>query len=74
MKLFNDFHNTSCKVRPDSQGFISEKALKRADKKLCGIDDCCCGGIWRNQNFSRYNDGTYLIKDYEMHKHKREGQ
>jgi len=45
--LENDFHASSCVVMVDERGRISESAYKRANKLLCGVSDCCCGGINR---------------------------
>lgn len=48
--LHNDFHNSRARVRPDAQGRISARALRRAEDRLCGIRGCCCGGIRGAQN------------------------
>jgi len=43
--LVNDFHGTSTAVRPSPLGVISPRAAARAARKLCGVRDCCCGGV-----------------------------
>lgn len=48
INLENDFHKTKCKVKAEVQeDFIkvSNSSIERARKKLCGMDDCSCGGV-----------------------------
>ena len=42
--LTNDFHNTEARVRPDGDGYLNPQQVRRAWKKLCGMDDCLCSG------------------------------
>ncbi len=46
--LANDFHGSSVRVRVDHTGLITPRQYRRADKALCGMSDCCCGGIHRD--------------------------
>ncbi len=46
--LTNDFHGSAVRVRVDHTGLLTPRQYKRADKVLCGISDCCCGGIHRD--------------------------
>lgn len=49
LTLRNDFHQTEATVLVKN-GVISPRSLKRARKKLCGMRDCCCGGIRGTQD------------------------
>jgi hypothetical protein len=40
--LTNDFHNTEVRLNP-KDGKLSARQVKRAEKVLCGMDDCICG-------------------------------
>ena len=42
--LKNNFHDTQATVI-SRDGIISASSLKRASRKLCGMDDCTCGGL-----------------------------
>lgn len=44
LTLTNDFHKTSCKVRPHRDLTLSTYQVRRAHKKLCP-GDCLCGHI-----------------------------
>ena len=61
LTLRNDFHNTEATVIV-KDGVISAGSLKRAEKKLCGMKDCCCGGI-RGRQYTK--DGTLIIVERE---------
>jgi hypothetical protein len=42
----NDFHGTSVTfMAPVGGGKISKATTKRIFRTLCGMSDCCCGGI-----------------------------
>ena len=41
LTLINKFHNTQAKVNL-KQKQLSESQMKRANRKLCGVDGCCC--------------------------------
>lgn len=45
--LTNDFHNSTTSIRPVAVGknryTISNRAVKRARRALCGSPDCTCG-------------------------------
>ena len=41
--LRNDFHNTTARVRPDKNGYISPRTVARVHRKLCGCQECLCG-------------------------------
>ena len=45
IKLINNFHNTEANIIVRDDGTISKSAGNRALKKLCGMEDCCCGGV-----------------------------
>lgn len=61
--LKNDFHNTEATVLV-SEGKVSEAAMIRAGKKLCGIKDCTCGGVRGTQDFNIENlyNGFYSVE------------
>ena len=40
--LRNDFHNTVARVRYESGVPLSERQVRRAYRKLCGMADCSC--------------------------------
>jgi len=44
--LHNEFHNTTATLIPRN-GRLNKRQLARAHKSLCGMSDCCCGGIYR---------------------------
>jgi hypothetical protein len=48
--LKNDYHGTETTVLTDSKGRIKATTIKQAEKKLCGMDDCRCGGIRGQQD------------------------
>lgn len=43
--LTNNFHNTSCRVRPDKDGKLTLRQAGNAWRKLCGIESCMCGDV-----------------------------
>lgn len=53
IELFNNFHNTSTIAIATINSFedrywkveLPLTAIKRAEKKLCGMSDCCCKKI-----------------------------
>jgi hypothetical protein len=50
--LKNDFHNTEVRLNPKNEE-LSTGQVKRAQRVLCGIDDCVCGntaGMRGNDN------------------------
>jgi len=46
MIIKNTFHNTSTKIRCKIGDIITETQYKRIMKRLCSVNDCCCGGNW----------------------------
>lgn len=65
--LRNDFHNTEAVVIPHNlhgrEGFLSARQVKRADRKLCGMSDCTCGGITRDVRFEyAYSEGSGFVE------------
>ena len=42
--LRNDFHHTTATVRPAKDGYVSERAMRRAARALCPLSDCTCAG------------------------------
>ena len=59
--LSNDFHNTRTEIRSGAYGFISLRAAKRAERKLCGMADCKCGGMMGIRGTQRQPDGTMIV-------------
>jgi len=47
--LRNEFHGTKATVIV-RDGYISAGSMRRALKKLCGMNDCCCGVIYGPQD------------------------
>jgi len=47
IKLQNDYHGTEVQINL-TDGRLSQRQLARADKALCGLTGCCCGGLHRN--------------------------
>jgi len=62
--LYNDYHRKQTIVRIPSIGYgvLSRQQLKRAEKKLCGIKDCKCGGILRDKLVKQTNDGKVWVR------------
>jgi len=60
--LKNNFHNSEANLIV-KDGKISESAIIRAEKKLCGIKDCTCGGIRGPQDYIIENlyNGFYSV-------------
>lgn len=56
LTLTNDFHNSQARVRVDVPGIMSRAQVQRAQRKLCGISDCTCGGVRGPQ----YHDGRRI--------------
>jgi len=40
--LYNDFHNTTARVRVGANGMLSPNQVKNAQNRLCGIGGCQC--------------------------------
>ena len=53
--LKNNFHNTQATVI-SRDGIISTSSLRRATRKLCGMDGCTCGGIHGPQDVGLRGD------------------
>ena len=66
IKLTNKFHNTECEVRPDDKGRVSARAMKSAQKKLCGVAGCRCGEprTERGIAFEWDYDGSAVFFEY----------
>lgn len=55
--LFSTFHNSSVRLNINENQVVTlwgrktieltDYQAKRADKALCGMDDCACGGVAR---------------------------
>ena len=60
--LKNNFHNSEVNVIV-TDGKISEAAMIRAEKKLCGIKGCTCGGVRGPQDYIIENcyNGFYTV-------------
>ncbi len=41
IRLKNEFHGTATFLRPKN-GRVSPEALRRAERRLCGVSGCCC--------------------------------
>ena len=70
--LENNFHGTTVKVRPRNVSqmdnpsllafVLSDRQYKRADKALCGMKDCRCGGVDRAAiEVAANRDGSYTF-------------
>ena len=62
MKLTNDFHGGEINLRPhrDEWGeYLSQAQIDRADRVLCGISGCTCGGIRPARQIEETSPGTY---------------
>lgn len=65
--LRNDFHGTEYTIhcihgRLSSGWIISASQAKRADRRLCGMSDCCCGGIHRDARYrALYQSGQGVV-------------
>jgi hypothetical protein len=44
IEIFNDFHNSSVSLRAEPGQELSLSQIRRAQRTLCGISDCLCGG------------------------------
>jgi len=44
--MFNRFHKTRTFVRVREEGLVSGRVMRRAWRRLCPYDDCCC---WMNE-------------------------
>ena len=72
----NRFHNTEATLRVSDENFqevehgnehlafvkLSESQVKRADKTLCGMKDCMCGGINRAGQLVNRNEWVFTIE------------
>jgi hypothetical protein len=52
--LRNQFHNTRTVVIAESNQILSDSQVRRAEKALCGMKDCGCGGILDNPREDRF--------------------
>lgn len=41
--LTNDFHGTHIALKANVGDAVSKSTLRRAAKRLCGLEDCVCG-------------------------------
>jgi hypothetical protein len=41
----NSFHRTQVTLNTEVDQVLTPSQAKRAEKALCGMDDCMCGGI-----------------------------
>lgn len=65
--LRNDFHNSECTIRTEvlshiyhtSTVYPTRSQIETANRKLCGIQGCTCGGIRGPQEYR----GKRLIVD-----------
>jgi hypothetical protein len=55
--LRNDFHGTEVNIRANDGDILSTYQMRRIEKKLCGMDECCCGIVRGPQ---RDKDGNPL--------------
>lgn len=44
LELFNDFHNTTARVKVPANGRITKFQIRNANATLCGVQDCLCSG------------------------------
>ena len=61
LTIINDFHNTEIRLHPRREGqtwYLTPRQYARAQKGLCGMADCSCGGI-----HCRTGGGASLIVD-----------
>lgn len=58
--LTNPFHNTEATVRAEPGEWLTKSQWKRAQQKLCGIDDCKC--MWSDAA----KDPTYRLESDGM--------
>ncbi|MDY6957560.1 MAG: hypothetical protein SVK08_00250 [Halobacteriota archaeon] len=76
--LSNDLHNTTATVQMTEDGFVANKSLSRARKKLCGIKDCHCsmddGGCRPAQLVTNMPDGSWIMTTRFHNMHCREGK
>lgn len=49
--LKNNFHNTEATVVVKG-GIIKAAAMKAAERKLCGMKECTCGGVRGPQDYT----------------------
>jgi len=64
--LLNTFHGTEAVVipRPDPSGVatLTRSQVRRAERKLCGMSDCSCGGeasVMGGRFWLDWTDGPY---------------
>lgn len=61
--LKNDFHNTEVTVRVLRRStHLTKYQMRRVNNALCGMADCCCGGI-RGPQDVEYTSATLVDKD-----------
>ena len=53
LTLKNDFHNTEITINAKNEK-LSPEQVKKAQKHLCGMSDCCCSG---DVGYRRQQDG-----------------
>jgi len=54
--LRNNFHNTEAKAIA-LDGVISDRAMKRVERKLCGVPNCPCGAVCGPQEVKLVSTG-----------------
>ena len=69
--LFSNFHNSSLRINIKENQVVmlyGRKAIaltdyqaKRADKALCGITDCACGGVARARAIDAQGHEYYVL-------------
>lgn len=62
--LANDCHNTEAHIRVGDDGQVTASQVRRAERKLCGMDDCHCGTIRGEQDYcvdEGYDDDGHTI-------------
>lgn len=68
--LINDYHNTTTNViykkTPNHRPYLTANQVNRAEKALCGMSDCKCGGVRGGKWALDYNgDGAWLQLSYD---------
>ena len=67
--IYNDFHHTEATCRPDAEGRINRRQVRRLWHKLCGITDCECGGDLGQRGHQDYeietlSDGGAILREH----------
>ncbi len=70
----NDFHNTEAITLPRADGTITASQRDRASRKLCGLADCCCGGVYFAEVATLVGGHPVEVMDtgYRLHVYTRE--